>query len=302
MKSDKNILIAFILNLTFSVFEFVGGIFTGSVAIMSDAVHDIGDAASIGVSYFLERISKKQPDRRYNHGYARFSVLGGLITTLILLLGSVLVIYKAIERFFNPQPINYNGMIIFAVIGVAVNFSAAFFTRQSNSINQKAVNLHMLEDALGWIVVLIGAVVMRFSNLYFLDSLLSIGVAIFILINAAKSLKEIVDIFLEKTPDGFDVGEIKKHLLEIQGVTDVHHIHIRSIDGHSVHATMHIVTNQAPTKIKAAVKSELAQHGICHSTLELETESENCCEKECHTNTYHSHGHMHSHSHHGHHH
>lgn len=302
MKSDKNILIAFILNLSFSIFEFVGGIFTGSVAIMSDAIHDIGDAASIGVSYFLERISKRQPDGKYNYGYARFSVLGGLFTTLVLLVGSVLVIYKAIERLFNPQPINYNGMIIFAVIGVAVNLGAAFFTRQSDSINQKAVNLHMLEDVLGWITVLIGAVVMRFSDLYFLDSLLSVGVAAFIIINAAKSLKEIVDIFLEKTPDGFDIEEIREHILEIEGVIDAHHIHIRSIDGNSVHATMHIVTDRSPDEIKKAVKSELAEHGICHSTLELESEDEDCCEKECHTHTCHSHAHAHSHHHHGHHH
>ena len=300
MKSDKNILIAFILNLSFSIFEFVGGIFTGSVAIASDAVHDIGDATSIGVSYFLERISKKQPDGKYNHGYARFSVLGGFITTLILFVGSALVIYKAVERLFNPQPINYDGMIVFAVIGVAVNLGAAFFTRHGDSINQKAVNLHMLEDVLGWIVVLVGAVVMRFWDLYFLDSLLSIGVAAFILINACRSLKEIADIFLEKTPDGFDLEKIREHILEIEGVKDVHHIHIRSIDGHSVHATMHIVTNGTPSEIKDAVKRELAEHGICHSTLELESEDENCCDKHCHTHACHSHTHVHAHHHHGH--
>ena len=128
MKTDTNILMAFILNLAFSVFEFVGGIFTGSVAIVSDAVHDIGDAASIGISYFLERKSKKQPDETYTYGYARYSVIGGVITTLILLFGSVMVIYNAITRIIDPTPINYNGMIIFAVIGAVVNFLAAFFT------------------------------------------------------------------------------------------------------------------------------------------------------------------------------
>lgn len=126
MKTEKNILIAFILNLCFSIFEFVGGLFTGSVAIVSDAVHDIGDAASIGISYFLERKSKKQPDETYTYGYARYSVIGGVITTLILLFGSVMVIYNAITRIIDPTPINYNGMILFAVIGAVVNFLAAF--------------------------------------------------------------------------------------------------------------------------------------------------------------------------------
>lgn len=149
MKTEKNILIAFILNLAFSLFEFVGGLFTGSVAIISDAVHDLGDAASIGISYFLEKKSKKQPDEEYTYGYARYSVIGSVITTLILLFGSALVIYNAASRIISPAEINYDGMIIFAVVGVCVNLGAALFTHGGDSLNQKAVNLHMLEDVLG---------------------------------------------------------------------------------------------------------------------------------------------------------
>ena len=232
MKTQNNILIAFILNLFFSIFEFVGGIFTGSVAIISDAIHDIGDASSIGISYFLEKKSKKQPDEIYTYGYARYSVIGGVITTLILFFGSVTVIINAIEKIINPTEINYNGMIIFAIVGVIVNFTAAYFTREGDSINQKAVNLHMLEDVLGWAVVLIGAVIMRFTDFKILDPLMSIGVAIFILINAIKNLKEVIDIFCEKIPNGISTEEIKEHILEIDGVIDVHHIPIWSIDGH----------------------------------------------------------------------
>ena len=165
MKTEKNILIAFILNFAFSIFEFLGGIFTGSVAIISDAVHDIGDAASIGISFFLEKKSNQQPNEAYTYGYARYSVLGGIITTVILLLGSVIVISNAISRIISPTEINYNGMIIFAIVGVCVNLCAALFTREGGSLNQRAVNLHMLEDVLGWIVVLIGAIVMHFTGL-----------------------------------------------------------------------------------------------------------------------------------------
>ena len=300
MKTQNNILIAFILNLFFSIFEFVGGIFTGSVAIISDAIHDIGDAASIGISYFLEKKSKKKPDDIYTYGYARYSVIGGVITTFILLFGSVAVIINATKRIIDPTEINYNGMIIFAVVGVIVNFVAAYFTREGDSINQKAVNLHMLEDVLGWAVVLIGALIMRFTDFKILDPIMSIGVAIFILINAIKTLKEVIDLFCEKIPNGISTDEIKHHLLEIDGVIDVHHIHIWSIDGHSNYATMHIVTNSETTEIKHKVKEELEEHGISHSTLELETENENCSDKECKVEHHHSHSHHHHHHHHHH--
>ena len=149
MKTEKNILIAFILNLSFSIFEFIGGIFTGSVAIISDAIHDIGDATSIGIAFLLEKKSKKKPDNKYTYGYIGYSVIGGFITTLILLLGSFAVIYNSIQRIINPTEINYNGMIVFAIIGIIVNLIASMLTYKGDSLNQKAVNLHMLEDVLG---------------------------------------------------------------------------------------------------------------------------------------------------------
>ncbi len=297
MKSDKKILLAFILNLSFSVFEFIGGIFTNSVAILSDSVHDLGDAASIGISYFLEKKAKKKPDQNYTYGYAGYSVIGGVITTLILLLGSCFVIYNAIKRIINPSPINYNGMIIFAVIGVAVNFLAAYITREGHSINQKAVNLHMLEDVLGWVVVLLGAIIMRFTDISIIDPLMSIGVAVFILIDTLKNLKEVVEIFCNKIPSNISISEIKEHISEIEGVTDVHHIHIWSIDGQTVMATMHIVTNSDPHEIKHKVREELEEHGISHSTLELECESEHCHQKECKIEFGETHHHHHHHHH-----
>ncbi len=297
MKTEKNILIAFILNLSFSIFEFIGGIFTGSVAILSDAIHDIGDATSIGFSYFLEKKSKKQPDEIYTYGYSRFSVMGGVITTVILLFGSVVVIYNAIIRIIRPVEINYNGMIIFAVVGTVVNFCAAYFTKDGDSLNQKAVNLHMLEDVLGWIVVLIGAVIMRFTDTTIIDPILSICVATFIFINALKNLKEVLDLFLEKIPHDISIDEVKEHIMGIDGVIDVHHIHIWSMDGNNHYATMHVVSYGDAHKIKDSVRAELREHGICHATLELESENEHCHEENCHTHFENSSGHHHHHHH-----
>lgn len=298
MKTEKNILIAFILNLAFSLFEFVGGLFTGSVAIISDAVHDLGDAASIGISYFLEKKSKKQPDEEYTYGYARYSVIGSVITTLILLFGSALVIYNAASRIISPTEINYDGMIIFAVVGVCVNLGAALFTHGGDSLNQKAVNLHMLEDVLGWIVVLIGAVVMRFTDFAVIDPLMSVAVAVFIFVNAIKNLKSAIDLFLEKAPASIDISELKEHLTKLEGVIDVHHIHIWSMDGQSNYATMHLVTKGDGHEIKEAVREELKEHGIAHATLELEAEHEHCHEEHCTVKPSGGRSHHHHHHHH----
>lgn len=299
MKTERNILIAFLLNLTFSLLELIGGLFTNSVAIISDAVHDFGDSISIGISYFLEKKSKRKPDNKYTYGYTRYSILGAFITNTILITGSVLVIVNAVERIINPMDINYNGMIIFAVFGASINFIAAYCTREGDSLNQKAVNLHMLEDVLGWVVVLIGAIAMKFTKINLIDSILSIGVAIFILIHALQSFKEILDLFLAKTPNDVNIEHLKEHLLKVDNVIDVHHIHIWSMDGINNYATMHLVARTDDVKkLKKDVREELEEHGINHVTMELEDENYNCNEKECEVKTEGTNSHHHHHQHH----
>ncbi len=297
MKSEKNILIALILNLAFSIFEFVGGIYTGSVAIASDAIHDMGDAASIAAAYLLEKKSKKQPDNTHTYGYARYSLLGSSITSLVLLSGSVMVIFNAVDKIINPGKINYNGMLIFALVGLCVNITAAICTRDGHSPNQKAVSLHMLEDVLGWVVVLIGSIIMRLTDITVIDPIMSIGTAIFIIVNVLKNLKVVADIFLLKTPDGIDTSEIVEHLSDIVGIIDVHHLHIWSIDGQNNYATMHVVSDIEPERIKKAIREELSEHGIVHSTIELELSGEECDAKQCRVEQSHECGHHHHHHH-----
>lgn len=293
---EKNILIAFLLNVAFSVFELIGGLFTGSVAILSDSLHDIGDALSIGISYFLEKKSKKGADNKYTYGYIRYSVLGSIITTVILLVGSSVMIYEAIQRLFNPVEVNYNGMIVFAVLGVVVNTIATYITHNGDSLNQKAVNLHMFEDVLGWIVVLIGSIVMKFTDIVYLDSLLSIFVSVFIFVCSFANMKKIVDIFLEKAPEDVDIEHIKKHIKKIDGVEEVHHIHLRSIDGIKNFATLHAVVTEYSHEKKVAIKKVLQEHNIAHSTVELELVDEECSDKSCHVENliqYNHHHHNH---------
>jgi cobalt-zinc-cadmium efflux system protein len=297
MKSERNILVAFLLNLAFSVFELIGGFFTNSIAIISDAVHDLGDATSIGIAYFLERKSKKQPDKTYTYGYSRYSILGAIITNTILIVGSVFVIASAVKRIINPEAINYNGMIIFAIIGVVVNLVAAYVTKDGDSLNQKAVNLHMLEDVLGWIVVLVGAVVIKFTELTIIDSIMSIVVALFILINAIRPFRKIGNLFLVKIPDGIEIDKVKKSILAVENVKGIHHVHIWSMDGVNNYATMHVVSDVEDTReLKCKIKEELKTHGVFHVTIEFEKEDEICSEVKCHVDHIkHSHCHHHHH-------
>lgn len=301
MKTDKNILIAFLLNLIFSILEFIGGVFTNSVAIMSDAVHDLGDAISIGFSYFLERKSKKKADQKYTYGYHRYSTLGACITSCILLIGSIFVVIQSVNRLINPVSINYNGMLIFAVFGVVVNFTAAYITKDGDSLNQKAVNLHMLEDVLGWIVVLIGALVMKFTNISIIDPIMSICVAGYICFNAIHNILEVLSIFLEKAPNNISIDELKKHLFHIKGVIDIHHLHIWKLNETTSCATLHVVVKKQNKEIKDKIREEFKEHNIAHVTIELELENEECENKDCCIDKE-INNHTHSHCHHHHHH
>ena len=278
MKSEKNILIAFLLNLFFSIFEIVGALFTNSVAILSDAIHDLFDSLSIGLSFFLEKKSKKKPDDIYTYGYARYSVLGALITTIILFISSILIIYHSIERIFNPQELNYVGMFIISIFGVVINFLAAYFTREGDSLNQKAVNLHMFEDVLGWVIVLIGSILIKFTKILWIDSVISIIVSTIIVLRTINHLNQVLDLFLMKKPIDIDVDEIKKHILNIKGVKDIHHIHVWSLDGINNFATLHVVSDK---NIKDEIRKELKRHDINNVTIELEDINEVCHNKCC---------------------
>lgn len=281
MKAERKILAAFLLNLSFSIFECVGGILTGSTAILSDAVHDLGDAAGIGISWALERKSRRPADAACTYGYARYSVLGSALTSGLLLAGSAAVIVHAAGSLFAPPEIDYDGMLIFALIGLGVNAAAVWFTRGGDSLNQRAINLHMLEDVLGWAVVLAGALVMKWTDFSLIDPLLSLAVAGFILMHALRNLKETADVLLEKVPRGADITALREHLCELDGVLDVHQLRVWSLDGQRHCATVHIVTNGVSHEIKEAVRKELREHGIGHAVLELEAEGEGCSGEVC---------------------
>ena len=295
--SDKKILGAFLLNLIFSIIEFIGGLFTNSVAIISDSFHDMMDALSIGISYILEKISKKKPNNKYSFGYVRYSVLGSLITTLILIIGSILVIINSIKRIINPVDINYVGMLFFAILGFIINFIAVLITKEGKSLNQKTISLHMFEDCLGWLLILIGSILMNFTDIKIIDPILSILVSIFILINALGNLKTILEIFLIKVPTSINIDDIKNKLLEEKEVINVHHIHIWTIDGYNNFAILHIVLNKITSNNKNKVRKIVEEFGIKHITIEFEDKNDTCSQIDCNLSSGHKHVHTHVHKH-----
>ena len=273
----KNLIIAFILNLCFAIFEFFGGMITNSVSIMSDAIHDFGDAISIGFAVYLEKKSKKGADDKFTFGYARYSVMSAVITSAILLLGSIVIAINACYRIINPQPLNYNGILIFAIIGFIVNLIAAFATKEGDTLNKKSINLHMLDDVLGWAIVLLGAIVMKFTNFALIDSALSLVVALFIVMHAVPIFISAMNLFLEKAPRKVNVKKTKEKILKVKGVEDVHRFKVWSLDEHNVYAMLHVVAKDNFDK-KNEIREILHEAGITNTTIEIEKENEKCDE------------------------
>lgn len=300
MKTHHRIGIAFLLNLFFSLLECVGGLLTGSVAILSDAVHDFGDAVSIGASFFLEKLSLKKPDRTHSFGYYRYSVLGSVLQSVLLCCGSVLVVYQAVRRLLHPVSIHYNGILVLAVLGIVINTAAAYMTEGKGSLHQKTINLHLLEDVLGWVAVFVGALFMKWTDWVWIDPVLSILLAVFILYHAGKHLLTALDLFLEKTPVGLDMEQIREQLLGIPGVEDIHHMHVWSRDGYRHSATLHVVTDGDTASVKEEVRRRLATFGVDHTTVECEGTKERCPSPHCEAvPSQEGHHHHHHHHHHG---
>lgn len=279
-----NIKVAFFLNLGFTIIEIIGGILTNSVAILSDAIHDLGDSLSLGLAWYLQNLSKKQRTKQFTYGYKRFSLLGAIITSMVLVVGAIIILYEAIPRLSNPEPANSLGMMGLAVLGVVINGAAVLRTRHGDSLNEQVVSWHLLEDVLGWIAVLIGAVIMYFFDIPIIDPILSIGITIFVLYNVVRRLIKAGKIILQAAPEQIDVDVIKAKLENIDSVEDIHHTHLWSLDGNyhiiTVHAKMDGKTRlEDLAPIKKEIRHQLHELGIEHTTIEFEAKTEDCTEQ-----------------------
>lgn len=289
--STNNIKTAFFLNVGFTLLEIIGGIFVNSVAIISDAIHDLGDSLSLGTAWYLDKKSKKDADNKYSYGYSRFSLLGALINSIVLIVGSIFVIKEAIERLSSPEPTDAKGMMFLAIVGVLINGYAALKLSKGKSLNEKVVSWHLLEDVLGWAAVLVASIVMIFVNVPILDPLLSLLITVYILFGVFSRLRETLQIFLQATPKDVHIDEIEEKILKLKNVDSMHHTHIWSIDGESNVFTTHIKLKDSASfkdaiNVKLAAKEILAKHNFSHSTIETELE-EDCSQHN--DNHYHHH-------------
>ncbi len=272
---------AFLLNLSFTLLEVVGGVLINSVAILSDALHDLGDSVALGLAWYLQRVSAKGSDVRYSYGYRRFSLLGALMNAVILIAGSLFVLSEAIPRLTDPQPFDAQGMIVFALIGVGVNGFAAYRLRGSGSANVQVVGLHLLEDVLGWVAVLIVGVVSLFADLPILDPILSVLITAYVLVKVVGRLRQSARVFLQAVPEDVDMQEIEQRLHAIAGVKSTHHTHVWSLDGEHNVFTTHLVVDDAASKADVMRIRQDSQRAIQdlhveHFTIAVEYESEDC--------------------------
>jgi cobalt-zinc-cadmium efflux system protein len=276
-----DIRLAFFLNLVFTIFEILGGLWTNSLAIMADAIHDLGDSFALASAWFLERISIKQGDVNFSYGYRRFSLLGALISAAILITGSCIIFYHAVPRLFHPEQPYAPGMAVFAVIGVLVNGAAVLRLRGSTGFNARMVTWHLLEDVLGWIAVLVISVVLLFKNIPVLDPILSCIITLYVLVNVLKNLGKTLGIFMQGVPEGVDLAAIERDLCCIDHVMCTHHTHIWSMDGTNHVLTTHVVVDKDAVRddimrIKNRIREIMLSHGMNHSTVEIEYSDEAC--------------------------
>ena len=279
--SEKNLKLVFFLNLGFTIIEFIGGIYVNSIAIISDAVHDLGDSLSLGTSWYLDHKSQQKSDSKFSFGYRRFSLLGALLNSLILIAGSVYVIYEAVGRLMAPEHSDAEGMMVFAIMGVIVNGFAAWKLSRGKTLNEKVISWHLMEDVLGWASILVVAIILQFKDIHYLDPALSLVITIYILWNVFKRLKETLFIFLQGTPSDINLDEVKQQIKEIPGVASTHHVPIWSQEGEHHVFTAHVKLENINSveeylNLKSEVLDSLKTYNFEHFTIQFELDSETC--------------------------
>lgn len=276
---EERVKFAAFLNIAFTIIEIVGGFWTNSLAILSDALHDFGDSIALLVSWLFERGSRKSPDMSRTFGYQRLSLFSAIFSASILIGGSIAIIFQAIPRLFNPELVNAFGMFSIAILGILLNSIGFFMLSKGESLNEEVLSYHLLEDVLGWVGILVGGLIIYFWRIYILDPILTIGLTIFILLAVARSLKETINILLQGVPKHISLDELKGDLTTIKGIIGVHDVHVWSLEGETDILTAHVVVDEdllkTPDQIRKTIKERLREHHIEHSTIELE--SQNFC-------------------------
>ena len=286
MKSSRNMTIAFLLNFSFAIIEFIFGLLFHSSAVLADAIHDTGDALAIGLSTLFEKISTKKEDRNYTLGYKRYSLLGALLTSVILLIGSTLVIVENVPKLFAPEKVNYDGMLVLGIVAIAVNTAASRVVSHGHSHNESILSLHFLEDILGWLAVILVSLILRFTDWYFLDPLLSLVIAGFILSKALPKFWENIQIFLDHVPSDVDLSQLYQEIAALENVRAITQLNVWTTDGLEKFAMLHICLENPNllAETQAVLRQKLLAYGIAKVTIQtdesLQEHQEYCIGKE----------------------
>ena len=276
MSSKTSIWLAFFLNLSYAIVEFIAGGIFGSSAVLADSVHDLGDAIAIGISAFLETISNREEDRQYTLGYKRFSLLGALVTAVILITGSILVILENITKLFNPQPVNDEGILWLGIIAVSINLLASLVVRKGKTKNESILSLHFLEDTLGWLAVILMAIILRFTDWYILDPILSLVISIFILTKAIPRFWSALKIFLDAVPEGVDIKQVMSDLEGLDNVASLNQLNLWTMDGLEKNAIVHVCLKEIEQMetCKEFIRNLLKDCGFQNITIEVDADLE----------------------------
>jgi len=279
--SAVNIRTAFFLNLAFTLVEIVGGVLTNSLAIVSDALHDLGDTFSIGLSWYLERQAHRPSRGPYSYGFRRLSLLAALINAVVLIVGSLFILSQAIPRLLRPEHSNAQGMLALSILGIMVNGVAVLRLRNGKTMNAQVIAWHLLEDVLGWVAVLIVSVSLLITDIHILDPLLSILITVYVLYNVLRNLRKTTAIFLQAAPPELDVHTLEHALASIPNVLSTHHTHAWSLDGEHHVLTTHLVVPAQASKadilqIKRHALGLMSRSDLEHTTIEVEYEDEDC--------------------------
>jgi cobalt-zinc-cadmium efflux system protein len=279
---NRSFIIGILLNALYVVVEIIFGWQNNSTSLLSDAAHNVGDISGLLLAFLAFRLQKIKPSKIFSYGFKKGSIVTSFINSILLAFAIGAIAWEGVHKILNPTPLSGTVIMWVALLGVVINFISAilFKKNQKEDLNIKAAYWHLMADALVSLGVVVSGILIHYFHWYQLDGITAIVIAIVVLLSTWRLFKDSAIAILDGVPASVNTDEIKKHLLEVEGIKDVHHLHIWGISTNENAMTAHVVINDTNNivEIKKKLKQELEEHNIKHSTLEFELVSENCLE------------------------
>ena len=272
-KAGENLAFVFFMNLAFNIIVIIGAIATNSMAILADFIHDASDTISIAIAWILEKVSQKDSSDNYSYGYQRFSILGAVIISVFVIFMAFVILSEAIPRLFAPEGVDASGMLLVAIVGLVFKFLSVYRLHGGETFNEKAIFFHQLGDIFEWLTILVLSIILILGvDVPYLDALVSIGIAFWLIFNLGRNLYKSLEVLLQKTPDNFDVNEFKQSIEAIDGVNEIDDFHIWSLDGIDSVMTLKVDVDfgKNVNDIKKEIYAISNKYHVVDITIELE--------------------------------